>query len=550
MSAEQVLERGGVALSAGRWEEARDAFGAAVAEQETAEALDGLAEALWWLGEPRRSVRCRERAFVRFREHGDVERAGRAAVRLSIDYLVQLGNDAAARGWLSRAERISQDADPNPLQGWLWLMHGFLAEDPQRARALFVRALEWARTAGDRDVELVALSDLGHALVAAGSNEEGMRLLDEAMAGTLGGEYRRLDTVVYASCNMLAACQLTGDLGRATQWCQAADAFMQDYACPFLFARCRVHYGSVLVGRGRWDQAESELQAALALAEDAGPGPRIEALARLADLRVRQGRVEEAEALVAGLDDPGAAGLPAIAIRLARGEHDVAVALLQRRAAQVEAQPLEIAATLAMLVDAQLAAGDVAAARASALRLHDLGDDTGQAAALDAVASAHLAAACGDAEQAISDLERALAHLGRLDLPLESARVRLELARAIASEQPALAIAEAESALETFDRLGARPDVDAATAFLRSLGATGRRARTPSGPLTRREQEVLDLVGLGLTNPEIAARLFISRKTAGHHVSSILAKLGLRNRAEAVAYVAKRPGGRGSVRSG
>jgi DNA-binding NarL/FixJ family response regulator len=127
-------------------------------------------------------------------------------------------------------------------------------------------------------------------------------------------------------------------------------------------------------------------------------------------------------------------------------------------------------------------------------------------------------------------------------MPLEAARARLELARAVAAEQPEVALAEAKAALEAFELREARRDADIAAALLRSLGAPGRTAPKGREPLTKRESEILELLGHGLSNPEIAERLFISRKTVEHHVGHILGKLELRNRSEAAAYAARTKG--------
>jgi DNA-binding CsgD family transcriptional regulator len=94
-------------------------------------------------------------------------------------------------------------------------------------------------------------------------------------------------------------------------------------------------------------------------------------------------------------------------------------------------------------------------------------------------------------------------------------------------------------ALAILAGLGAQPAARIIRRRLRSLGArsipVGPRTATRANPLglTRREREILDLIGAGHTNAEIAAKLSISAKTVGHHVSAILAKLGVPTRAAA-----------------
>ena len=127
-----------------------------------------------------------------------------------------------------------------------------------------------------------------------------------------------------------------------------------------------------------------------------------------------------------------------------------------------------------------------------------------------------------------------------LELPLHAAQAQLELARAMAPTAPDGAVAEARLALAAFRRIGADRDADAAAELLRSLGVRAARASGQGADgLTRREAEVLELLAAGLSNPEIARRLFLSRKTVQHHVAHILAKLDVSTRAEAAAYAAR-----------
>ena len=288
---------------------------------------------------------------------------------------------------------------------------------------------------------------------------------------------------------------------------------------------------------GAWERAEQVLEQALGRREDRRRGGgRALPLSILADLRLRQGREEEAAQLLSGLDDERAALAPLVHLHLQRGDLGHARALLERAGDAQAPESLVLHGALA------LASGDPAGADSAALGLQDTAErlERDDLMAEARLLSARAAAARGEVGAAASESERAAALFAAHGFPLEEGRARLVLAQAQAAVGSPLAVSSARAARTAFERLGARRDADEAAALLRELGVSGRSAvRGERDELTAREREVLGLIAAGLSNAEIAKRLVISPKTAEHHVGAVLAKLGVRSRAEAAAHAVR-----------
>lgn len=542
------------AFDSGDARSARAAYEAALAERESGELLEGLARALYLEGDYEGSIKAHERSFAAYWEEGDPLAAARAARVLSWLRLNVFGDFAVAAGWLARAERLLEDAGAESgEQGWVQLMRA-VREPHGEARERRLRAaLDAGRACDDPDLQFAALAQLGEWRVMTGRVEEGLTLLDESLAAVCGGEVRDLYVIEAVFCGMFLTCERIHDVVRAEQWLRAAGELVRRRKVLAVGPLCRSHYGGLLVAAGRWEEAEAELDEAARVFAGGYAGASALVLLRLADLRVRQGRLEEAAVLLEGLEQIPDAARPLAALHLARGEPALARHVLERRLAMPTlpvpwpiapaspAPPPVAGPLLVLLVEACLAQGAIGDASAAADRLAELAERHPSPYLRAALALARgklcLASGAGDAKGCLRD---ALTGFAQAQMPVELARARLELAAALAGEQPEVAVAEARAALEAFERAQAARAADEAVALLRSLGApSGRSAPKRRQALSSREAEVLELLGQGLSNPEIAARLFISRKTAEHHVRHILSKLGLRNRAEAAAYAAR-----------
>jgi DNA-binding CsgD family transcriptional regulator/tetratricopeptide (TPR) repeat protein len=371
------------------------------------------------------------------------------------------------------------------------------------------KALALSERLDDREGVSSALNLIGSSYVMAGEIERGIDVLRRSIEVA---RENQLEYRVAAGYSMLASgLGEMYELERSEEYAHAFLAHAEEHGVDQTYIRSWL--ACVRVYRGDWDGGAAIAQSVL----DQGRGAigRITALIALGRVRARRG-------------DPGANEVLDEALELARpGEH------LQRlghvHAARAEA--LWLAGDADAAIDEAAAAYELALAKRHVWFAGELAYWQWKAGATieapDWVAEPYRHQLSGDARvSARAWLQRGCPY---------------EAARALAEADYEAATLEA---LAEFERLGARPAANLLRRELRARGVSaprGPRATTQEDPagLTPRERVVLELLGEGLTNAEIAGRLVISEKTVGHHVSSILGKLGVRSRYDAAKLAAQ-----------
>lgn len=547
-----AVKDGRDALDAGAWADARQAFQTALALEETPEALEGLALAAWWLDLADIVFDARERAYLAYRGQDDNVAAARIAVWIAWDSAAFRGEEAVANGWLQRARRLL-DGVPDSAS------HAFLAEraavfalldhgKPEDAEALATEAVRVGEAIGSVDHEMVGRALRGFARVTTGRAADGLRELDEVSAAILAGEMNDRLLIGLAGCYLIAACDRIRDHGRAVQWCDRIKAHSRKWGLRPLFAVCRTQYASVCMWRGAWDEAERELTSACDELSVCRPGMTTEGLARLGELRRRQGRLDEASALFEKSGTHPVALLGRAAVTLDRGDARSAAELVDRYLRRLApANRTERAGALELLIRAETMAdgGNLASARTALEELTAIAAEA-QTTPLKAAAS-HAAGLFALAEGRLDDARRsvedAVDFFGSSGAPFETAHARADLARVFDRLGRAdAAVAELDRALDAFRTLDAKSEFAAATALREQLAAspsTKPFEAAEVATLTPRELEVLRLISSGLSNHAIAERLFISEHTVHRHVANTLTKLNVPSRSAAVASAAR-----------
>ncbi|AXV04929.1 regulatory protein, LuxR [Euzebya pacifica] len=211
-----------------------------------------------------------------------------------------------------------------------------------------------------------------------------------------------------------------------------------------------------------------------------------------------------------------------------RGEDDPSVDLRMAAHGHSVMPPLNRAARALLAVHR----GDTGRATEEIARLRAMGGPDTVPGVLADLATIHLDAVHPDVDPAALAARGADAadRVAALDLKRLEAWVARAVAQLLVDRDASAAVPLAHRAVDIATDLGDRLDVDAAQAVLRAAGVRRSHHRRSAGPLTARQQEIAQLVAEGLTNADIAERLFVSVRTVTTHLDHVYQRLGISSR--------------------
>ena len=503
----------------------------------TAEELDALGLAAWFLGREADCDRAWDAAQLAYLDAGETDAAIRCVFWLGY-ILSHRGESVRAGAWMSRLLELcgtgDRTAGREPTAEVARASFAFGNGRFEESVAVAEHAIELARERHDHDIEVLATMALARSLVYGGRVVEGFDAMDRVMLAISSG--RVSDRAAGpAYCAVIASCLDRWDVERArvwtrdlSEWCDAQRGLE-----PFR-GECSVNRASVLRLLGEWGEATSTLTEVCE--RERRPQTLENAFYGLAELCRLAGRRAEAEAAYRRAAELGREVQPGLAL-LRRDEGRLPAARAGvARALETAPTPNIRAELLAARVELEVDGGDWDLAADAASELRTMADLLGTPY-LQARADrteALLQIGTDAAEQALPLLRRSWTTWRRLEAPYEAALTRMLMGRAnraVGDEEAAQL--EFDAARTVLADLGAVTDLDR---LERLAAESDRPAAAAAAGLTRREVEVLRLIAGGRSNRQIANDLFLSERTVARHVSNILGKLGLANRAGATAF--------------
>jgi DNA-binding CsgD family transcriptional regulator len=410
------------------------------------------------------------------------------------------------------------------------------------------RALAAAEAAGDRWAAGWALGMQTLTQAARGDYPYAMRLFDRALA-VAEGDPALADLRLMLQVNQASAL---GDLDRYEEAIRAAEQVRQlaDEAGNVVrLSQAQSVLGELLFDVGRWDDALAEIE----LVFTASKNPVVECSDHgvAATIHLHRGdpaarrHLDDAAEYAARLDEARLIGSLALARSLEREQADApeeALAVLMGGLADNVEETEEMADLLADAARLAVLVGDRAAAQTVVTRAESL------ARGSDVPHRLAVAPHCrGLVDRDHDHLLRAAEHYRCAGRPLPRAQA-LEAAGVAMAEEGDVKRARAyfTDAFAVYAELGAEWDLARTQAAFRTYGirrgphSRHRRSRQGWGALTPTETKVVKLVARGMSNPQIAAQLFLSRRTVQTHVSHILAKLDLHSRIDIAREASRR----------